>query len=80
MLIHDTTNHLGGSLLSAFHYNDVIHLRHLDGVKAYQLHDGIGNPLVSDALGHLEILQLVIHKVDDILILSSIQILQCRRE
>ena len=52
MLIHDTTNHLGGSLLSAFHYNDVIHLRHLDGVKAYQLHDGIGNPLVSDALGY----------------------------
>ncbi len=78
MGIDYTTYHLGRSFLRAFHYDDIIHLRHLDGIKAYQLHDGIGNALIANALRHLEILQLVIHKVDGILILSGIQILQCR--
>ena len=46
----------------------------------YELHDGFGNTLVSDALGYPEILQLIIHEVDGVLMLADIQILQRRRE
>ena len=77
MSVHDASHHSVRSLLDTFNDNNIIHLFHLDRIKAYQVHDGIWNTFIFDALRHLEILQLVIHKVDVILILSGIQILQC---
>ena len=44
------------------------------------MRDGIGNSHVADALGHLKVLQLIIYKVDGVLMLMGIQILQCSRE
>ena len=78
--VYNAPHHSVRSLLDTFNDNNIIHLFHLDRIKAYQVHDGIWNTFIFYVLCHLEILQLVIHKVDDILILSSIQILQCRRE
>ena len=80
MYIHNTTYHLGGSFLRTLHHDIILHLRHPDGIESYQLHDGIGNALVSDALGYPEILQFIIHEVDGVLMLAGIQILQRCRE
>ena len=71
---------LVGVLLRTLHHDIILHLRHPDGIESYQLHDGIGNTLVFDALGHPEILQLIIHEVDGVLMLAGVQILQRRRE
>ena len=80
MRIYNAAYHLGGSLLRTLHHDIILHLRHPDGIESYQLHDGIGNALVSDALGYPEILQFIIHEVDGVLMLAGIQILQRRRE
>ena len=71
---------LSSYLLSTLHHDIILHLRHPDGIESYQLHDGIGNTLVSDTLGYPEILQFIIHEVDGVLMLAGIQILQRRRE
>ena len=79
-MVYNATYHLGGCLLRTLHHDIILHLRHPDGIESYQLHDGIGNTLVSDALGYPEILQFIIHEVDGVLMLAGVQILQRRRE
>ena len=76
--IYDTACHLGGSFLRTFDNDSVAQLRHLDGIETYQLTYGIGDTHVMDALGNLKIFQLIVHKVDGILVLGHIQVFQCR--
>ena len=79
-LVNNTSLITKCRLLCAFHHNVILHLRHPDRIETYQLHNGIRNILVADALGHLKVLQLIIHKVDGVLMLMGIQVLQHLRE
>ena len=78
--VYNASHHFVRSLLNTFYNDNIIHLFHLDRIKAYQVQNGIWNAFVFDGLCYLEILQFIIHKIDYIFILSGIQILQRSRE